>query len=59
MQDRFHNFLPALEKWSGAVVAFTLLVIGVAGIYESHFVKHDGDLAEEEQAAMQVALAGA
>eukprot|EP00199_Chlamydomonas_sp_CCMP681_P005752 CAMPEP_0119103090 /NCGR_PEP_ID=MMETSP1180-20130426/1629_1 /TAXON_ID=3052 ORGANISM="Chlamydomonas cf sp, Strain CCMP681" /NCGR_SAMPLE_ID=MMETSP1180 /ASSEMBLY_ACC=CAM_ASM_000741 /LENGTH=259 /DNA_ID=CAMNT_0007087521 /DNA_START=354 /DNA_END=1133 /DNA_ORIENTATION=+ len=59
LKDRFQDFLPALEKWSGVVVASTLIAIGVLGIYESHFSKAEGHLAEEEQEAMKVALAGA
>lgn len=58
LQDRFHDFLPALERWSGTVVALTLIAIGAVGIYESNFASHDDKHVEEEQAAMQVAFAG-
>ncbi|KAL6764538.1 nickel transporter [Haematococcus lacustris] len=58
LKDRFHDFLPALERWSGLVVALTLIAIGALGIYESHFAKEEEGHAEEEQAAMQLALAG-
>lgn len=57
VQDRFNQFLPFFERWSGSVVALTLIAIGVLGIYESHFAKDDGH-AEEEQETMKMALAG-
>eukprot|EP00967_Tisochrysis_lutea_P142772 scaffold264342_cov23-Tisochrysis_lutea.AAC.1 len=56
-QDRFNQFLPFFERWSGSVVALTLIAIGILGIYESHFAKDDGH-AEEEQETMKMALAG-
>lgn len=41
------------------MVAFTLIVIGALGIYESHFAKdEDHHHAEEEAEAMKLALAG-
>jgi len=59
LKDRFHDFLPALERWSGTVVALTLIAIGAMGIWESHFAKEDDHHhAEEEAEAMKLALAG-
>lgn len=40
-QERFHDFLPALERWAGVVVGLTLLAIGALGIYETYFERHD------------------
>jgi len=57
LKDRFNQFLPFFERWSGSVVALTLIAIGILGIYESHFAKDDGH-AEEEQETMKMALAG-
>jgi hypothetical protein len=39
VQERFHDFVPALERWSGIVIALTLIGIGAMGIYESYFAK--------------------
>jgi hypothetical protein len=52
-----------LERWSGVIIACTLIAIGAMGIYESHFAKDDEDghhgHAEQEADAVKVALAGA
>ena len=53
MQERFHDFLPALERWSGTVVGLTLLAIGLMGLYETYVEGHDS---HEEP---QLAVAGA
>ncbi|KAJ9531119.1 hypothetical protein QJQ45_000857 [Haematococcus lacustris] len=49
----WHRVFPS----DGLVVALTLIAIGALGIYESHFAKEEEGHAEEEQAAMQLALA--
>ena len=60
LKDRFHDFLPALERWSGTVVGLTLVAIGVMGLYETYF-EGDGDghhhHGDEEAAAAAVAAA--
>ncbi|KAF6253117.1 hypothetical protein COO60DRAFT_1273879 [Scenedesmus sp. NREL 46B-D3] len=54
--DRFHDFVPALSKWSGTVVGLTLIAIGLMGIYETYF---EGQHEEEQQGELQLAVAGA
>lgn len=57
LQERFHDFLPALSKWSGTVVGLTLIAIGLIGIYETYFEGgHHGE--EEEAAELKLAVAG-
>lgn len=62
VQDRFHDFVPALERWSGVIIACTLIAIGAMGIYESHFAKDEEDghhgHGEAEADAVKMALAG-
>ncbi len=52
--------MPALEKWSGFVVAATLIAIGLMGIYESYFEKEEeaSEHVQEEQQGIELALAG-
>ena len=42
LQDKFHDFMPALDTWSGYIVPLTLITIGLIGIYESCFKSEDG-----------------
>ena len=35
MQERFHVITPALSKYTGCIVAITLMVIGGLGVKES------------------------
>lgn len=59
VQDRFHDLVPALSKWSGTVVGLTLIAIGVMGIYETYF-EGEGDAAESAEAGeLKLAVAGA
>lgn len=63
LKDRFHDFVPFLDKWAGTVVALTLIAIGLMGIYESFFEGGDKEgsghhHAEEEQESIKLALAG-
>lgn len=59
VQERFQEFVPALERWSGTVVALTLIAIGALGIYETYFAKEDEVEAEAEARNLELALAGA
>lgn len=56
LKERFHDFVPALSKWSGTVVGLTLIAIGLMGIYETYF---EGAHEEEEQGELKLAVAGA
>jgi hypothetical protein len=60
LQDRFTEFMPWLTKWAGTFVGLTLIAIGLIGIYEAFFEKHEEGHghAEEEEQAMKLALAG-
>ncbi|KAG2431121.1 hypothetical protein HXX76_009651 [Chlamydomonas incerta] len=62
LKERFHDFVPFLDKWAGTVVPLTLIAIGVMGIYESVFEAKEGEghhgHGEEEAAAVNLALAG-
>eukprot|EP00210_Caulerpa_lentillifera_P007561 g7221.t1 len=51
LKERFHGIIPLLSKWAGTVVGLTLIAIGVLGIYESCFSKH-----EEDESSNQVAV---
>ena len=42
-QDKFHDLVPALDTWSAYIVPLTLIMIGLAGIYESCFKKEEHD----------------
>lgn len=56
LQERFHDLVPALSRWSGTVVGLTLMAIGFMGIYETYFA---GDEAEEhEEQELKLAMAG-
>lgn len=41
LQERFHGIVPVLSKWSGTIVGFTLIAIGLLGMYESWFAHHE------------------
>eukprot|EP00878_Enallax_costatus_P007487 GHUV01007842.1.p1 GENE.GHUV01007842.1~~GHUV01007842.1.p1 ORF type:complete len:374 (+),score=60.39 GHUV01007842.1:57-1124(+) len=57
LKDRFHDFVPALSRWSGTVVGMTLIAIGLMGVYETYF---EGPQAEEhEEHELKLAVAGA
>ncbi|KAG2448046.1 hypothetical protein HYH02_007073 [Chlamydomonas schloesseri] len=61
LKERFHDFVPFLDKWAGTVVPLTLIAIGLMGIYESFFEAKEGEghgHGEEEAAAVNLALAG-
>lgn len=60
LKDRFHDFVPFLDKWAGTVVALTLIAIGLMGIYESFFEREEDHAqhATEEAESMKLALAG-
>lgn len=62
VQDRFTEFMPWLNKWAGTFVGLTLIAIGLIGLYEAFFEKHEegspAGHAEEEEQAMKLALAG-
>jgi hypothetical protein len=49
-QDRFTSLVPALTKYGATTVGVTLLVIGVAGLYET--LTEGGELATEAQPAL-------
>jgi hypothetical protein len=36
LKERFHDFAPALSRWSGVVVGLTLVAIGLMGLYETY-----------------------
>lgn len=55
MQERFHDFVPALSMWAGTLVPLTLITIGVMGLYEAY---NDARKAAEEEAEMKLAVAG-
>lgn len=55
LQERFHDLVPALSRWSGTVVGLTLMAIGLMGIYETYFEGH-GE--EEEEQELKLAMAG-
>jgi hypothetical protein len=61
LQDRFHDFVPALSKWAGTIVGLTLIAIGLLGLYETYFESseehgHEGEMnlamAGEQQAVL-------
>jgi hypothetical protein len=56
LQERFHDFVPALSKWSGTVVGLTLIAIGLMGIYETYFEGQHAE--EEEEQDLKLAMAG-
>lgn len=35
LKDKFHDLMPALDKWAAYIVPLTLITIGVVGIYEN------------------------
>jgi hypothetical protein len=41
LKERFHDFAPALSRWSGVVVGLTLMAIGLMGLYETYVEGHD------------------
>jgi hypothetical protein len=41
LKDRFHDFVPALSRWSGTVVGLTLVAIGLMGLYETYVEQHE------------------
>lgn len=53
LQERFHDLVPALSRWSGTVVGMTLMAIGLMGIYETYFAQE-----EEEEGELKLAMAG-
>jgi VIT1/CCC1 family predicted Fe2+/Mn2+ transporter len=57
LKDRFHDFVPALSKWSGTVVGMTLIAIGLMGVYETYFESASAE--EEEEQELKLAVAGA
>ena len=57
-KERFHDFVPALSRWSGLIVGLTLIAIGCLGVWESVFEGHPPHAEEEEQVVAQLALAG-
>lgn len=42
-QDKFNDFMPALDKWSAYIVPLTLITIGVVGLYESYGSKQEDE----------------
>ncbi len=50
MQDRFTSLVPALTKYGATTVGLTLLVIGVAGLYET--LTEGAEVADEAQPAL-------
>lgn len=56
VQERFHDLVPALSRWSGTVVGLTLMAIGFMGIYETYFEGHEAD--EHEEPDLKLAMAG-
>jgi hypothetical protein len=54
-QERFHDLVPALSKWSGTVVGLTLMAIGLMGIYETYFEAPEAEEDEEQQLKLAVA----
>ena len=50
MQDRFTSLVPALTKYGATTVGLTLLVIGVAGLYET--LTESAEVADEAQPAL-------
>ena len=58
-QDKFHDFVPALDTWAAYIVPLTLITIGLVGIYESCFKKPDEDEHHHgEDGEPSLALAG-
>ncbi|GBF94490.1 hypothetical protein Rsub_07024 [Raphidocelis subcapitata] len=57
LKERFHDFIPALSRWSGVVVGLTLIAIGLMGLYETYFESDHGH--EEEASAAAKAAASA
>lgn len=55
LQDRFHDFVPALSKWSGTVVGMTLIAIGLMGVYETYFESASAEGEEEQELKLAVA----
>jgi hypothetical protein len=53
VQERFHDLVPALSRWSGTVVGLTLMAIGLMGIYETYFAPE-----EEDEPELKLAMAG-
>ena len=60
LQDKFHDFMPALDTWAAYIVPFTLITIGLVGIYESCFKKPDEEEAghHDDNGNPSLALAG-
>eukprot|EP00882_Tetradesmus_deserticola_P029513 GHRQ01033065.1.p1 GENE.GHRQ01033065.1~~GHRQ01033065.1.p1 ORF type:complete len:244 (+),score=46.23 GHRQ01033065.1:63-794(+) len=56
LKDRFHDFVPALSRWSGTVVGLTLIGIGLMGIYETYFEGQEEG--EQQHGQPQLAVAG-
>ena len=50
LQDRFTSLVPALTKYGATTVGVTLLVIGLAGLYET--LTEGAELADEAQPAL-------
>ena len=60
LQDKFHDFMPALDTWAAYIVPFTLITIGLVGIYESCFKKPNEEEAghHDDNGNPSLALAG-
>ena len=50
VQDRFTSLVPALTKYGATTVGVTLLVIGVAGLYET--LTEGAEVADQAQPAL-------
>lgn len=59
LKERFHDFAPALSRWSGVVVGLTLVAIGLMGLYETYMEGGEGGHGEGEGGEIPLALAGA
>lgn len=59
LKERFHDFAPALSRWSGVVVGLTLVAIGLMGLYET-YMEGDGEgEGGHGEGEIPLALAGA
>jgi hypothetical protein len=59
LKERFHDFAPALSRWSGVVVGLTLVAIGLMGLYETYMEGEEGGGSHGGEGEIPLALAGA
>lgn len=59
LKERFHDFAPALSRWSGVVVGLTLVAIGVMGLYETYVEGNSEEGGGGHGGELPLALAGA